>query len=390
MNDAVRGSASPSRSGETTRIAFLAISQAHQFLHWLPSALRLAQEPGVEVTVLGSSSAGLNFVRSYDPDGRLKLRKLAARSRSPDGLFMPPKRRLTLFLNQHIIRSYPTVVTTETTSSILKQIPGFRSRLVLIKHGAGDREGSYNPKHAQFDLILVNGDKHRQELLNRRLTQPEQIIVTGNAKLELVRPPCPIFADSKPLALYNPHFDAHLSSWFQHGQAIIDEMAQIKDWNFVAAPHVKLKGGPEVTSTAPNIRIDRGSIHSIDMTYTQASDVYIGDISSQVYEFIVRPRPCIFLNLDRRDWRTDETYAHWHFGQVIDRVDELRPALERAGALQPEYEGAQRRMMGYSIARAAQPASERQASAILGLTRGGPRKPSPPEGRGKFVNLARG
>jgi hypothetical protein len=36
-------------------IAFLAISQAHQFLHWLPAALRLAAEPGVKVNFLVSS-----------------------------------------------------------------------------------------------------------------------------------------------------------------------------------------------------------------------------------------------------------------------------------------------------------------------------------------------
>jgi hypothetical protein len=352
------------------RVAFLAITQAHQFLHWLPSALRLAREPGVEVTVLGSSPASLDFVRSYDVDGRLKLKRLTAPSLSPDGLFSPPKRRLSLLLNQHIIRRYPVVATTETTSSILKQIPGFPSRLVLIKHGAGDREGSYNPKHALFDLILVNGDKHRQELLNRHLAPPERIVVTGNAKLELVRAPSPIFPDCKPLALYNPHFDPELSSWFKHGQAIIDEMGRIDDWNFVAAPHVKLKGGPDIRSTASNVLIDRGSVRSIDMTYTQASDVYIGDVSSQVYEFVCKPRPCIFLNFEHRDWRNDDTYAHWRLGQVIESVEELKPALERASALQPQFEEAQRKMVDYSIARAAEPASERQAKAILAFARG--------------------
>jgi hypothetical protein len=370
MTGETKGLAGPATHPNPIRVAFLAISQAHQFLHWLPSALRLAQEPGVEVTVLGSSPASLDFVRSYDPGGRLELKRLTAPSLTPDGLFTPPKRRLSLLLNQHIIRRYPVVVTTETTSSILKQIPGFRSRLVLIKHGAGDREGSYNPKHALFDLILVNGDKHRQELLNRGLAAPERIIVTGNAKLEMIRPPSPIFPDRKPLALYNPHFDPELSSWFKHGQAIIDEMGRIRDWNFVVAPHVKLKGGPMIRSDASNVLIDRGSVRSIDMTYTQASDVYIGDVSSQVYEFICKPRPCIFVNFEHREWQDDEAYAHWRLGQVIDSVEELRPALERARVLQPHFEEAQRRMVDYSIARAPEPASDRQARAIAAFARG--------------------
>ena len=75
-----------------TRLAFLAITQAHQFLHWLPAALRLAREPGLEVTVLGTSEGGLDFIRSHDPEGTLKLRKLPAPSLRRDGLFTPPPR----------------------------------------------------------------------------------------------------------------------------------------------------------------------------------------------------------------------------------------------------------------------------------------------------------
>lgn len=370
MTGSVRGSTDPSRSFEPTRIAFLAISQAHQFLHWLPAALRLSREPGVEVTVFGGSPAGLDFIRSFDPEGHLRLRQLRTLSLSPDGLFTPPQRFLTLLLNQHIIRRYPTIVTTETTSGFLKQMPGLRSRLALIKHGAGDREGSYNPKHTKFDLIMVNGDKHRRELLARKLVRPDQIVVTGNAKLELARPPSPIFADRKPLAFYNPHFDPKLSSWFAHGPAIIREMERIADWNFVVAPHVKLVGGPDAYSAAPNVLIDRGSARSIDMSYTQSAEVYIGDVSSQVYEFILRPRPCIFLNFDHRKWQGDEAYAHWRLGQVIDRVEELAPALGRARALQPQFELAQREMVDYSIDRTGEPASERQARAILSFARG--------------------
>ena len=95
-----------------TRIGFLAISQAHQFLHWLPAALRLATEPEVEVTVLCSTRAGLEFIRSYDPSGSLMLKRLWAPSLHKGDLFTPPKRRLTLLLNFATIASFPTRVTT--------------------------------------------------------------------------------------------------------------------------------------------------------------------------------------------------------------------------------------------------------------------------------------
>jgi hypothetical protein len=146
-------------------------------------------------------------------------------------------------------------------------------------------------------------------------------------------------------------------------------MEKIKGWNFVVAPHVKVKEGPAVSSNAPNVLIDLGSVRSIDMTYTEEASVYIGDVSSQVYEFLRRPRPCIFLNFDRIAWQNNENYAHWHLGQVIEHPEDLAPALERAQALQPTFEAAQIAATIRSIDPSPEPASERQARAILSFAR---------------------
>ena len=351
------------------RIAFLAISQAHQFLHWLPAALRLAREPGVEVTILGASAAGLEFIRSYDADGLLRIRKLWVPSRRRDGLFTPPKRRLTLLMHFREIGRYPVIVTTATTSSLLYRLPGFSSRIVHLKHGAGDREGSYSPKHKYFDLTLVNGPKHKAALIARGLRNESNCLVVGNAKFELVRPTQTAVTANRT-ALYNPHFDKRLSTWFGHGPTIVRTMEHIEGWTFVVAPHVKLKGGPTVQSTAPNVSIDMGSVHSIDMTYTNEASVYIGDVSSQVYEFLRHPRPCIFLNFDRIAWQGNDNYAHWTLGQVIEHPQDLARALERAYDLQSSFEGAQIAASVRSIDPSPELASERQARAILAFARG--------------------
>lgn len=346
-------------------IAFLALAQAHQHLHWLPAALRLSREPNVRVTVLSPSRAGLAFIRSYDPEGRLRLRWLPVPSLRRDGLFTPPRRRLTLLLHQRAIGRFATIVTTETTSALLYRLPGFRSRMIHLKHGAGDRTGGYNPKHSAFDLTLVNGAKDKQRLIERGLGTEEDIKVVGYAKFELLRAPSPIFADQRRVALYNPHFDEHLSSWVGHAPAIVDAMAGVAGWNFVVAPHVKLGRGPRIGPVPGNVLVDRGSVRSIDMSYSEAASVYIGDISSQVYEFVRRPRPCIFLNLNRIAWRGDDHYSHWRMGQVIEDLAELAPALARADALQPGFEPVQRAMIARSIDDSPLPASERQARAIL-------------------------
>ena len=347
------------------QIAFLALAQAHQHLHWLPAALRLARQPNVEVTVLSASRASLDFIRSYDPKQRLRYRRLWVPRLWRDGLFSPPKRRLTLLLNHRTIAKFPVIVTTETTSSLLYKMPGFRSHLIHLKHGAGDREGGYNRKHRHFDLTLVNGEKDKQRLIARGLATDKDCAVVGYAKFELVRKTAPLFADGKPLAVYNPHFDRELSTWFGHGERVVRAFEQIDDWNFVVAPHVKLKKGPPVASASANVTIDLGSVRSIDMSYTDAANVYIGDISSQVYEFLRQPRPCLFLNLDRIEWRDNEHYDHWKLGQVVERVEDIGPALRRAHQLQPGFEAAQRAAVARSMAAADSPASERQADAIL-------------------------
>jgi hypothetical protein len=368
LNEAARG-AGVTHLAAPDRIAFLAISQAHQFLHWIPAALRLAREPNVEVTVLCSTRAGMEFIRSYDPEGQLRLKRLWAPSWEAQGLFTPPKRRLTLLLNYATIASFPTLVTTEPTSSFLYQVPGFRSRIVNIRHGAGDREGGYNPKQRHFDLTVANGPKDKERLIARGIVTEENCVIGGYPKFELAKREIDpdFFERPAPMALYNAHFHPELGSWVRHGAAIVRQLEQIQGWNFVVAPHVKLRGGPYVRSASPNVLIDRGSIRSIDMSYTESADVYIGDISSQVYEFLRRPRPCVFLNLDRIAWRENENYAHWHLGQVVEDLQELEAALDRAGELQPMFEDAQRKMTARSVDPSPEPASERQARAILSL-----------------------
>ena len=39
------------------------------------------------------------------------------------------------------------------------------------------------------------------------------------------------------------------------------------------------------------------------MTYTKQADIYLGDVSSQVYEFMLKPRPCIFFNPENINYK---------------------------------------------------------------------------------------
>ncbi|KMS57194.1 glycosyl transferase [Sphingobium cupriresistens] len=348
-----------------TDIAFLAIAEAQQLYHWLPAALELARRPGVRVSVLSPSDQLLALVASYDPQGILRPVRLRRPPSRPDSLFRQPSRLATLLLNYATIARFPTLVTTEISSAWLRRVPGFTSHLILIKHGAGDREGGYKKRHADFDLTLVAGEKDRRRMIDRGLCTPEAIAVGGYAKFELKAPRQRYFYNDDPVLLYNPHFDPALSSWVNHGPAILASLESLTGWNVIIAPHTKLaRAAAPIVSHAPHIRVDMGSRHSIDMSYTMSADVYLGDVSSQVYEFLLHPRPCIFLNLDHRDGAGD-AFAHWRLGQVIDSADALPQALARATGLQPGFVAAQEAAMQESINLSLVPASQRQADLIL-------------------------
>ncbi|OYX91907.1 MAG: hypothetical protein B7Y78_11265, partial [Caulobacter sp. 35-67-4] len=119
------------------------------------------------------------------------------------------------------------------------------------------------------------------------------------------------------------------------------------DHNLIFAPHVMLFERPFVATIdklrldragrieerylrAPNIHIDLGSRASTTMAYTQRADLYLGDVSSQVYEFLLKPRPCVFLNNHRFAWAGDPNFGHWRSGPVIEDVADLGAAMNQA------------------------------------------------------------
>ena len=107
-----------------------------------------------------------------------------------------------------------------------------------------------------------------------------------------------------------------------------------------------------------------GSARSVDMTYTLAGDIYLGDVSSQIYEWIIRPRPAIFLNSHAGNWAEDPNYAHWHLGPVLDNLLALPAALATASAPQDPFRTAQEAAREANFAQSDRSASQRCALEI--------------------------
>jgi CDP-glycerol glycerophosphotransferase (TagB/SpsB family) len=284
-----------------------------------------------------------------------------------------------LVANLPLLGGYDAIVTPERTTAVIRKFGLKHPRLVYTQHGAGDRAGPFEPRLGAFDLVFATGAKQRDRMVGEGLVRAESCVVVGYPKFDLVdalaEPPPHLFDDDRPVVIYNPHFDPSVSSWPRWGLQVLRAFLDDQRHNLIFAPHIRLFEGAsrlELEALAPfrgrrNIHIDLGGPASVDMTYTRMADVYLGDVSSQVYEFLRRPRPCVHLNAHAVDWRGDESYRHWRFGPVLETPAGLADAIDRARALHGAYAAIQEEGFRFSFDLQPRSSSRRSAEAIADL-----------------------
>ena len=344
------------------RIGFLFNhDQVHQVAHGLPIALALARgDQDFEIVVattnrrltaevirLGSGMIGHGVSLVELGLTRRRSKVLAAAAEA----VLPATKLLVYGDNLKFFRSLDMLVVAEKTSLILKTHFGLKDlKIVHTRHGAGDRAIGFDKASAGFDHVLVSGRKIRDRLVGEAGVDPGKISVVGYPKFDLLPSRAtthPLLDDGRPVVLYNPHVSPHLSSWYEAGRQVLDWFVEHDDHNLIFAPHVMLFERPFVVTIdklrldragrieerylrASNIHIDLGSRASTTMAYTQRADLYLGDVSSQVYEFLLKPRPCVFLNSHRFAWSGDPNFGHWRAGPVIEDVADLGAAMIRS------------------------------------------------------------
>jgi len=372
------------------RVCFLYIAQGHQLFHSLSVAVELARRhPDVLVEIAATKEETLDYARLLV--ARLGSAPIGWRLLGPRWLrhlemgdAVPPKVPM-LAANIGVLRSYDAIVTPERTTAVLRRMGVMRPKLVYTQHGAGDRAGPFEPRLRIFDLVFAAGAKQRDRMVEEGLVEPSHCAVVGYPKFDLVDaldPPLPrLFGEPRPIVLYTPHFDRRLSSWFAWGPEVLDAFARQDRYNLVFAPHVRLFAGRPAREIEPLARfLGNPAIHietgcgtaAIDMTFTRMADVYLGDVSSQVYEFIRTPRPCLFLNASGADWHGSESYRHWRFGPVLDTPDRILDEVDHARATHGAYAAEQVAGFRHTFDVSDEPASRRAAQAIARLVTGIP------------------
>ena len=360
------------------RIGFLFNhDELHQVAHTAPiiSALQ-RQAPTTRVEVITSSDRQAEAVRQFlDPAcptpafWSVRPNRWSRLAETMLGKMVPLNRLSSLKRSTELFRHFDALVVPETTTTFLKKNgQSDRPKLIFFPHGAGDRSIGFAPEIRLFDYVLLPGEKTRDRMLAAGVIRPDNHRIVGYPKFEAYanRPPVKLFDNDKPVVLYNPHFDPLLSSWFRFGEQILDFFANQNDYNLIFAPHVMLfqrkllasvehrllrfrqRIDPRFTAL-DHIHIDTGSARSVDMTYTSAADIYLGDVSSQIYEYIQRPRPAIFLNSHGAEWQGNPNYEHWTFGPVLDDFADLGATLDKVAPLSDSYRQTQTRAFAYSF-----------------------------------------
>jgi len=360
----------------------------HQVPHAAPYAFELSRRyPDIEVIVACSSRQEMDLVETIGalyPGHRCQFQMLMVpwyyRIIDPVvSMWAFWRKQAVLRHNLHFFRGLDALVSPERNCVDLRKAHGLKNLIMIrTRHGAGDRDGVFDERLLAFNFMLLPGQKYVDRLNALGFLQEDRFAVSGYPKFEVIRGlkrKIPrLFNNDNPIVVYNPHFDRSQSSWRPMGLQVLEWFFNNREFNLIFAPHVvlfkrSLRHGaflPGKYRLAPNIHVDTGSSASIDMTYLLAADIYLGDVSSQVYEFLLEPRPCIFLNGHHVAWQGNPSYHHWRLGQVVENIEtELIQALKQAFTTHHRYIKRQREAFAYTYhSEPETTAAERGAKAI--------------------------
>ena len=216
-------------------------------------------------------------------------------------------------------------------------------KLFYLYHGTGTREYGFDNKLDGFDYILVPGTYHKDRLIKEKVCEEKKIRIVGQPKLEWIEKnktsESNLFHNDNPIFYYNPHWEIGLSSYLNWRNIIIEFFKNNQEYNLIFAPHPLLKHHSRKNNytlqsendVSENIIVDLDSTNLNDGTYNALSDVYIGDVSSMVTEWInFKPRPCIFINAQNINWKKNKNYDMWKYGSVIDDPNQFEEEIKNS------------------------------------------------------------
>ncbi len=365
------------------KIAIIFLDEIHHVYHFVSIAVELAKNNEVHILTHAGEHGFLQDSLALLDNNNVVIEKLPtiafrALTDKLKGRKLPRKGFWIKKHQDYILENFDAVLFTDYFHHYLlkarKDLK--RPKFIFIEHGPPGREYAYNKDLLDFDFHLLCGKFHYEHLKKMGLLLKNHKI-TGYPKLDALKniKTKSVFSIDKPTVLYNPHFTPPFSSWHFIGLEVLRYFYNSKEYNLIFAPHINLfnkVGGddvsiiPEEYFAADNIHIDLGSEKSVNMTYINDANIYLGDVSSQAFEFMINPRPCIFLNPEKIDYKGDKNYRFWQCGDVITSSNQLEEALKNASEIfENKYKSIQKEITSDNYFKeVGSTASQRAANAI--------------------------
>jgi hypothetical protein len=244
---------------------------------------------------------------------------------------------------KHLINADYIVTTSHGTPKMLLKNKITKPILIYQYHGCGDRKYGFDPGFKRFHYMLLPGIYHQNRLIEEKIIAKEKTFIVGWPKFDYSLKISPqgkkLFKNENPVILYAPHWEPKLTSFTDYSEFLLNFFINNKNYNFIFAPHVLIKHWKTHYKyridfsefESDNIIIDFGSELSTNGTYLNYSNMYIGDVSSMVYEFIAfKPRPCLFLNSHNVAWKGNVDYRFWDYGPVVESKTEFEFKFNQA------------------------------------------------------------
>lgn len=368
-------------------IAFLFLGETLLIPHLYPIVEALSEISDARLDLWVSTSAHEGLIGRWVGDlanPRVRIRRAPGflgvaddgGGRNPR---VPAKTLVLLRLLPRLLTAPVAVCAEQTSLRLPRLFPWLPTRFVKTSHGVGSMSARDDPRRRAAALLLVPSERERQTYLDRGF-DPSRVAATGYVKAGFRQRTHwrPAFQDERPILLYAPHWQEHRSSWWRWGREVVRLLVEDGGFNLILAPHQRLvERAPDLrrvldaVAGLPHVHRDTDGFAMVDGSYTAAADIYLGDTSSQVVEFLMRPRPCVFLDAHGVAWRDDPSYAQWRCGEVVDELSGLLPALARAGAEHPRYAPVQADFARSSLGDTGGAAPKRAAEHILAVLNGG-------------------
>lgn len=320
------------------RVLFLYRPGIHHLFHSLYIAIELSKiQNEYEVCILNT---GLDMHKII----KVEIAKLDAKINyiNRSTLFTVLSKAYTniIKLNKKILRKSDVILTASYgIPRYLQQYKLCDSFVIFTRHGVGDRAFTFHKDLYEYDCVFIPSKKMYDQFKELSILEKlKSYLQIDYCKFDYLfynpKEKLNIFNNDLPVILYNPHYNKKISSFYRDAEKIVNTILESKKYNIILSPHPLINKWYFLERIklhfpkSERLFKDWSSIHKVNFDYMKIADIYLGDVSSSIYEWLYFNKPMIFYNSHNVDWKKNPYYRFWNLGYVVNNIEELMEYLD--------------------------------------------------------------